>query len=280
MASLIIEVADPEVANRMIDEGIVTGAQMHSCTRYNPDCRMKQCFKCLQYGHKATKCSKGVTCNKCSGQHLANKCVNLALRCAVCQGPHGSFDKNCPLRIKEIDKIKAAQMATPRYHKTDTRIKPAGECDGIEFPTPAETTRPIASSSKTSTKNSLILPGTKDRSVDPRTNVSTKRKHGTPLAIFEETEKAPQPNTTFRREDKRKDDRERSRLPARTDRKKNEPRSVQATQNVLGTHSPSQSNSRPLRERRKTLRARELDDQNQQMNIEEEIFLDALPCQC
>lgn len=54
VASLIIEVADPEVANRMIDEGIVTGAQMHSCTRYSPDCRMKQCFKCLQYGHNTS----------------------------------------------------------------------------------------------------------------------------------------------------------------------------------------------------------------------------------
>lgn len=57
VASLIIEVADPEVANRMIDEGIVTGAHMHSCTLYNPDCCMKLCFRCLQYGHKAVKCT-------------------------------------------------------------------------------------------------------------------------------------------------------------------------------------------------------------------------------
>ena len=280
MASLIIEVGNPEVANRMIDEGIVTGAQMHSFTRYNPDCRKKQCFKCLQYGHKATKCSKEITCNKCSGQYLANECVNLALKCAVCQGPHGSFDKNCPLRIKEIDKIKAAQMATPRYHETETKMKPTSECRGIEFPTPAEATRQTLSSSTSAAQKSALSSQTNGCSVGPRTNASTKRKRGTPLAIFEEREKTPQPNITFRREEERKNNRERSRSPARTDRRKDEPGSAQATsENILSTQSPSQSNSRPLRERRKTLRARERDDQNQQMNPEEEMFLDALPRQ-
>ena len=67
VASLIIEVADPGVANRMIDEGIVTSAHMHSCMLYNPDCRMKQCFICLQYGHKAVKYNREIICNKCSG---------------------------------------------------------------------------------------------------------------------------------------------------------------------------------------------------------------------
>lgn len=114
----------------------------------------------------------------------------------------------------------------------------------------------------------------------PRTNASTKQKRGTPLDIFEETEKTPQANTTSRREDERKDDRQRSRSPTRTDRRKDEPRGAQASQNVLSTQLPSQSNSRPLRERRKTLRARERDDENHQMNTEEETFLDALPRQC
>lgn len=47
MALLVIKVRNPEVANRMLDEKIVTGAQIHSYTQYKPNWRMKQCFKCL-----------------------------------------------------------------------------------------------------------------------------------------------------------------------------------------------------------------------------------------
>lgn len=56
IGSLILEMTDPVTANRMIDEGIVTGSQMHACILCNPKCRMKQCFNCSRYGHKAARC--------------------------------------------------------------------------------------------------------------------------------------------------------------------------------------------------------------------------------
>ncbi len=101
VASFIIEVADLGVDNCMIDERIVTGADIHSCTVYNLDCSMKQYFRCLQYGLKGVKCTTETICNKCSAQHKANECSNWVLKCAICQGTHGSFDKSCPQKLKK-----------------------------------------------------------------------------------------------------------------------------------------------------------------------------------
>lgn len=77
------------------------------------------------------------------------------------------------------------------------------------------------------------------------------------LNIFEETEKTPEANTTTRRRGEEKGDGRRSRSPARTDGRIEEPKSTQASQDILSTQSASQTNSRPLRERRKNLRAKE-----------------------
>lgn len=74
-----------------------------------------------------------------------------------------------------------------------------------------------------------------------------KQKQRISLAIFEEMEKTLQPNIIFRREEERKDDRERPQLLTRTDKKKDELKSAQATsKNILNTQSPSLSNSRLL----------------------------------
>lgn len=97
--------------------------------------------------------------------------------------------------------------------------------------------------------------------------------------IFEEMEKPPEVNTTIRRRSEEKGDRRRSRSPARTDGRTEELRSTQASQDILSTQSASQTNSRPLRERRKTLRAKERDKEVQRMNTEEYTSLDGAPRQ-
>lgn len=144
-------------------------------------------------------------------------------------------------------------MATPCYHETKTKTQPASKGDSIVYPTPADTTRQTLSSSIFVAQNSVLSSQTKNCSVGSRTNASTKQKQGTPLAIFEEIEKTPQPKSTFRKENEKKDDRGKSRSLNWTDRRKDKPRSAPANENILSTQSPSQPNSRLLQERRKTL---------------------------
>ena len=76
IGSLILEVTDPVTANRMIDEGIVTGSQMHACILYKPKCGMKQCFKFSQYGHQAARCQNRTDCAVCSESHKSTVCPN------------------------------------------------------------------------------------------------------------------------------------------------------------------------------------------------------------
>lgn len=105
--------------------------------------------------------------------------------------------------------------------------------------------------------------------------------HGTGgFNIFEETEKTPEVYITTRRQGDETGHRRRLRPPARTDGRTEEPRSSQASEDILSTQSASQTNSRPLRGRLKTPRAKEREEEFQRMNTEEDIFLDAVPRQC
>lgn len=64
IAVLIIVIADPELANCMIDKEIDTGTNRHPYTLYNSNCHLKQYFKYLQYRPKAVKYSKKIIFNK------------------------------------------------------------------------------------------------------------------------------------------------------------------------------------------------------------------------
>ena len=108
VASLIIESADPGVANRMIDEGIVTVAHMHLCMLYNPDCRMKQCFRCLQYGHKVVSCTKEITYIALSEWSFTHHTSNL---CTL------------HLKVAELRKIHVHNVYNPCSSRGDDLFK-------------------------------------------------------------------------------------------------------------------------------------------------------------
>lgn len=92
----------------------------------------------------------------------------------MCQGAHGSFDKKCTQRLKEVDRIKAAQLKTPRYHEMEARTNSTAEGYSLEFPTPAETTRSIALPNPESARRPTQEIGTEVKTAGPRTNTSTK----------------------------------------------------------------------------------------------------------
>ena len=69
--SLMVECKTAMQANRAIDEGLAIGAELHRCTLYNPACKQKQCFKCQQYGHIATHCTRTLACGHSAVGHLA-----------------------------------------------------------------------------------------------------------------------------------------------------------------------------------------------------------------
>ena len=124
-SSLVIEVDNAKMANMLIEEGLVLDHTLHGCMRYNPACRIKQCFNCYEYGHVSVHCQKSTKCGACSGPHRTSECPrDKAQKCPLCNGAHTSWDKRCEHRKKEYLRIEAAKQNTPRLHEVRSKTNP------------------------------------------------------------------------------------------------------------------------------------------------------------
>ena len=124
-SSLVVEVDDAKMANMLIEEGLVLDHTLHGCMRYNPACRIKQCFNCYEYGHVSVHCQKSTKCGACSGPHRTLECPrNKAQKCPLCSGAYTSWDKQCEHRKKEYLRIEAAKQNTPRLYEVRSKTNP------------------------------------------------------------------------------------------------------------------------------------------------------------
>jgi len=124
--SIVIYTTSPTEANTAIEGGIhlewrseetheiTTTTRPYDAKRYNPQHRLKQCFKCQAYGHVAETCTRKTACGRCAEQHDTRTCQNTeASRCVHCQGDHPAWHHNCPKRQHEHEKLKAFIEAMP-----------------------------------------------------------------------------------------------------------------------------------------------------------------------
>jgi len=142
-ALLVIELDSAEQANRIINEGVVMGYDLKSVERYDAGCRITQCFKCQKYGYISSICSNAEKCGHCGSDHTTEKCAGVSpaprKRCAACQGgDHTSWSGECPARVKEILRAKAAKLALPKLFPISTTVPTLREALGA---VPAESTR-------------------------------------------------------------------------------------------------------------------------------------------
>ena len=86
-SSLIIEVASEEMANRLINGGIIEFYGEHDCEYFEKGCRVLQYFNCFRFGHVARSCKNKPFCYKCGGTHTPDKCEAQPERmcCASCK---------------------------------------------------------------------------------------------------------------------------------------------------------------------------------------------------
>jgi hypothetical protein len=92
---LVISVAEPEQANRLINAGLAWHYELHDCEPFTRDCIVTQCFKCCQYGHVAKMCQNIQRCGCCAvPRHATNDCLGKEdqskYRCLNCRGAHQS----------------------------------------------------------------------------------------------------------------------------------------------------------------------------------------------
>ncbi|KAI5730238.1 hypothetical protein M8J76_001095 [Diaphorina citri] len=74
-----------------------------------------QCFKCLQYGHTSSKCTRNdAKCRDCSStlSNEEHQCTS-AKKCLHCQGGHSATSKNLCPEFSRQSKIKKLMLAQP-----------------------------------------------------------------------------------------------------------------------------------------------------------------------
>ena len=75
---------------------------------YLPQYQLTQCYNCHQYGHRAASCKNTPQCGQCkSTDHKADKCniEPTQFKCCNCDGNHEAWNKDCPSRIAERQKL-------------------------------------------------------------------------------------------------------------------------------------------------------------------------------
>ena len=83
-ASLLVFVSSPEVANKVITEGLVEGGEVKLTDRFYTGCGLIQCFKCCSYGHIAKHCRVEARCGHCAGSHETRNCDNKTKSVCPC----------------------------------------------------------------------------------------------------------------------------------------------------------------------------------------------------
>lgn len=119
-SSIVVEFTDPEAANAIIYAGMAWDGQIYQCQLYDRSCRIKQCFRCHNYGHIGTQCSAFQCCGYCAELHETKDCPQRAVegftpQCAVCKSAHTAWSNACPARKKELQRVEQAKQLRSTY---------------------------------------------------------------------------------------------------------------------------------------------------------------------
>ena len=100
---------------------------MNRLPLYDRACRVKQCFRCYQYGHIGTQCNTSQTCGHCAENHESKHCKQKGTegfipKCTTCKGTHNAWSNACSepqkgyhlllLSDEEVERIQHAAQRT------------------------------------------------------------------------------------------------------------------------------------------------------------------------
>ncbi len=123
LASLVIEFFTPEHTNAVLDYNILIGREVYAGVVFNRVCKSMQCFRCYSYGNITVQCTNKEVCRHCSGEHSSKDYPgSLPSRCTLCKGNHKAWERVCPLKKQEIDRIAQALLLTPHCYLTKAAI--------------------------------------------------------------------------------------------------------------------------------------------------------------
>lgn len=138
-SSLLVDVSTPELANHMIDTGLVVADELHEVELFDSRCLLTRCYKCQGYSHTAAHCNKTAVCSICSDTtHHHTGCPRgpIEHRCVNCKGNHAAGSQSCPVHQRELRRVEEARMQRPRLFP----VPPGGTVSPIVLPTTGKRT--------------------------------------------------------------------------------------------------------------------------------------------
>ena len=91
--SLIIGFPSQEMQRRALRGGLVIEAQLFETRPFEQALMATQCFKCQQWGHTQTACTKPARCGQCAGGHATRVCPEQRVSCVNCGKNHRSWQR-------------------------------------------------------------------------------------------------------------------------------------------------------------------------------------------
>jgi len=189
-SSIVVEFKEPEMANAVIYAGMVWNGHIHQCQLYDRACRIKQCFRCYNYGHIGTQCNTSQFCGYCAEQHETKHCQQKGVRdftprCVVCKGAHTAWSNACPGRKKELERVeRAKQVRSVYWHVPAKEGTSRSRPRNLSNEQPAQIEQPAATTQPTSTTTQ-----------DPEETSQEAREHGNnleePIRNQEENDQQP-----------------------------------------------------------------------------------------
>lgn len=93
-------------AATQLPEYVLLDAWRHEVKPYVPP--VKQCLRCMRFGHIAKFCKNAEVCSICSGNHNYKNCITDSehVKCANCSGNHVAISTTCPMKKTKIEENK------------------------------------------------------------------------------------------------------------------------------------------------------------------------------
>ena len=116
--SIVVFTEDPKAADACIKLGFYVNYQRYTAVeRYLPHLYITQCYKCYEYGHRASQCHhRKQKCSNCGTHHHdVTECTTTEPCCALCHGDHHPWAKACPERAAENRRLQELRMRTSPY---------------------------------------------------------------------------------------------------------------------------------------------------------------------
>ena len=78
----------------------------------NKTTKVKQCYRCLEFGHTSGQCENDLRCRKCGGSHVKKDCQSDKPACANATGTTHLHTEGAPKRRKGCLNLKHSQKRT------------------------------------------------------------------------------------------------------------------------------------------------------------------------